>query len=140
MSGPFVKGLLGPGLMERSPGASAGLLMLPPEQQPYIEALLRSKPFGLLSPGNINLYNRPSVPNPDGSISTVRSGSYGNDAGQEVLIPTVTNEGQILPMNEAAQYWGQKGQNLGVFDTPQHADIYAYLLHLAQQAHYKQKP
>ncbi len=88
---------------------------------------------GYLKQGNINLNNRPIVHNSDGSISTVRSGSYENDAGQEVLIPTVGNEGMIMSMPQAAQYWGDRGQFLGKFASPDQATAYALWLH-AQQA------
>lgn len=82
--------------------------------------------------GNIDLTTRPQVKNPDGSISTVRSMSYGLDNGLEVLIPTVTDDGRILPWQEAAQYWAGKGQNLGIFNSPFAADEYARHLHDAQ--------
>lgn len=95
---------------------------------------------GLVAPGNINLNNRPSVRNADGSISTVRSISYQNDAGQEVLIPTVSNEGRVMSNEEAIKYWGQKGQNLGVFDTPENATAYAEALHESQAQQYTNQP
>lgn len=82
--------------------------------------------------GNIDLNARPQVRNADGSISTVRSMSYGLDNGNEVLIPTVSDEGTIMEPQEAAQYWANKGQHLGVFPNWQSADDYAIHLHNAQ--------
>lgn len=82
--------------------------------------------------GNIDLNNRPHVQNPDGSISTVRSMSYGLDNGREVLIPTVSDEGVIMDGQQAAQYWANKGQHLGVFTDPYSANDYAVHLHNSQ--------
>lgn len=95
---------------------------------------------GLVTPGNIDLGNRPSVKNADGSISTVRSMSYENDAGQEVLIPTVSNEGKIMSNDEAIKYWGQKGQFLGKFDNADSATAYAQALHESQAQQYTNQP
>lgn len=104
---------------------------------PQLPAASPMGPFkGLLQPGNIDLNNRPLVKNPDGSISTVESSSYRNAKGQEVLIPTISEEGKHMTMPEARKYWGQKGQYLGIFDNPANADTYAQQLHLAQERHY----
>ncbi|WP_206631166.1 transglycosylase SLT domain-containing protein [Mesorhizobium sp. M7A.F.Ca.MR.362.00.0.0] len=91
---------------------------------------------GLVQPGNIDLATRPIVKNADGTISTVRSMSYENDAGQEVLIPTVSNEGRIMSNEEAIKYWGEKGQFLGKFDNPDDATAYAQSLHETQAQFY----
>jgi hypothetical protein len=91
---------------------------------------------GYLVQGNIDLNNRPRVKNADGSISTVRSGSYENNAGQEVLIPTISNEGKTMSMPEAMQYWGALQQFLGKFASPDQADAYAIWLHNQQAQQY----
>ncbi|MBZ9807701.1 phage tail tip lysozyme [Mesorhizobium sp. ESP-6-2] len=91
---------------------------------------------GQIAAGNIDLATRPVVKNDDGTISTVRSMSYENDAGQEVLIPTVSNEGKVMSNDEAIKYWGEKGQFLGKFDNPDDATAYAESLHESQAQFY----
>lgn len=85
--------------------------------------------------GNIDLENRPVVRNPDGSISTVRSLSFGTDEG-EVLVPTVSDDGRILTDDEAIEAYYQTGKHLGIFATPDDATAYADALHKAQERLY----
>ena len=93
-------------------------------------------PKGMLTPGNINLRNRPQVPNPKGGVSTVLSFSVpakeiGLGLG-EVLLPQVV-KGQIVSRKEAIEHARKTGQHLGVFKTPDLADQYARALHIQQQ-------
>jgi len=93
-------------------------------------------PKGQTSPGNINVLDRPIVQNPDGSSSTVRSMSYGDDRGEH-LIPTVSDgaDGRaphVMGNKEAIAYAQRTGQNLGNFDNPNDATAYAQSLHLQQ--------
>lgn len=103
-------------------------------QNPY----MAGNPSGLLSAGNIDLYHRPIVHNPDGSISTVRSMSFGED-GKEILVPTVSPDGKILTDQQAIDQYHKTGQNLGIFDNPKDATVYANSLH-NQQANLYVKP
>ena len=93
---------------------------------------------GLIEPGNIDLARRPRVKNADGSTSTVRSMSVNFD-GQEVLIPTVTDDGRIADDNEAIDLYLRTGKHLGKFDTPEAATRYAETLH-DEQAKLLEKP
>ncbi|QII84171.1 hypothetical protein G3T20_05315 [Bordetella hinzii] len=93
-------------------------------------------PSGLQDAGNIDLAARPVVNNPDGSISTVRSMSF-NEDGQEVLIPTVADDGsRILSDDEAVDQYRRTGKFLGKFDTPDNATAYAEQLHSDQEQRY----
>lgn len=83
-------------------------------------------------PGNIlNLYNRPALPNPDNSWSTMSSMSF-SEGGPETLVPTVV-EGKRLRPDAAVERYRQTGQHLGQFDTPEEATRYADALHQSQE-------
>lgn len=94
---------------------------------------------GLVVRGNIDINNRPSVPNPQGGISSVFSAS--NDVvikgrHYEMLFPTVIPVGghyKVVSVAAAYRYSVRTGKHLGIFDTVAHANTYARKLH-AQQA------
>lgn len=94
-------------------------------------------PVGLVTPGNLNLHQRPVVNNPDGSISTVRSISIGTDAGT-VLIPTVVGD-KVVSDKAAIDHYLKTGEHLGVFKDDQSAEKYAQVLHKAQDKEYAKK-
>jgi hypothetical protein len=95
---------------------------------------------GMIAQGNIDLEHRPNVRNPDGRTSTVLSTSVEID-GNEVLIPRVAADGsRILSVDEAVEQYRRTGQQLGIFDTPEHATAYAERLHEAQAANLGRQP
>lgn len=91
------------------------------------DAYLLDSPPGLKRKGNLDPYDRKVLRNADGSVSTTRSFSIGTDEG-EVLIPQVV-DGKLLSKDQAIARYRQSGENLGVFDSPEHADAYAQALH-----------
>lgn len=85
--------------------------------------------------GNIDIYHRPIVKNSDGSISTVRSMNFEED-GQEILIPTVSDEGEIMDPEQPINYYHKTGKFLGKFKTEKDAEDYAEALHEQQSQYY----
>ena len=93
-------------------------------------------PAGMVTPGNVNLDERPVVHNEDGTISTVKSLGIGVD-GKEVLIPTVAEDGsRILSHDEAIAQYHETGHHLGIFDTPENATAYGKAVSAEQDKKY----
>lgn len=98
--------------------------------------------------GNIDLNNRPTYKNEDGSISTVDSTSINID-GIEVLLPSVwkNQDGSVIHadtgteegLNQIIQHYEETGEYLGKFKTSIEADAYALQLHEQQQKQYNEK-
>lgn len=83
--------------------------------------------------GTINIFDRPVVQNADGTVSTVRTISFGTDEG-EVLVPTIADDGTVMTDDEAIARYNETGQHLGIFKTPAEATKYAKALHDQQEA------
>jgi hypothetical protein len=116
------------------------------DKNPWRSILERSGSFthpshneGMVEPGNIDIFNRPRVKNPDGSVSTVRSMGVNVD-GHEVLLPTVSEQATILSPREAIEQYRQTGRHLGKFANTDASDAYAQKLHLQQEAMLEQYP
>ena len=105
----------------------------PVEKKSIINDTSDTSKYGL---GNIDLSNRPIVHNDDGSISTVRSMSFEDEDGKEVLIPTVSDDGRIMSNDEAIQQYYTTGKYLGKFDSIDEANKYAEQLHNQQEQEY----
>lgn len=95
-----------------------------------------SRTIGRFGKGNIDLYNRPAV-EADGGIATVRSMSFQDQDGREVLIPTVSSSGLLMNPEQAIANYYRTGEYLGKFNTVKEADVYGNRLHLQQQRYYK---
>lgn len=92
---------------------------------PSIDA---SKPRGAIIAGNIKHEGRESIDNADGSKSTVRSMSFNDGPGREVLIPTAY-DGAVHSEDDAIANYRKTGQHMGVFRTPDHATAHAEEVH-----------
>ena len=90
---------------------------------------------GILSPGNIDIANRPIVKNKDGTISTVRSIGINYD-GKEYLIPTVSMDGKIMTNKQAIDTFIKTKKHLGIFSNPKASHAYAQILHNQQAQMY----
>jgi len=101
--------------------------------------MAKRPPVGQITPGNINLNNRPRVRNRDGSISTVLSISV-NTGKHETLIPTISDSGQLMSNSQAVDQYRRTGRHLGQFDSVQSANSYAKSLHNDQAKQLNKPP
>jgi hypothetical protein len=92
-------------------------------------------PYGTVEKGNIDLNNRPKVPNPNGGYSTVDSVNFTEKDGTEVLIPLVVGNA-ILKPRDAWKHYKQTGEHLGKFNSRAAAEAYAQKLHEDQAIQY----
>ena len=96
--------------------------------------------IGRYGRGNIDLYNRPQYINEDGSVSTVRSMSFGDEFGNEILVPTIAFDKNGSPYSmsddEAIARYYETGEYLGLFKSIEEAEEYAEKLHEQQEQLY----
>lgn len=92
-----------------------------------LDQRMNHKP-GVVEEGNINHQGRPEIRNPDGTVSTVRSMSFNDGPGREVLIPTAYG-GAVHSDDEAIANYRATGQHMGVFSTPDQATAHAQRVH-----------
>jgi metal-responsive CopG/Arc/MetJ family transcriptional regulator len=76
-------------------------------------------------------YDRKTLQNPDGTVSTASTIGIEED-GKEVVIPTVI-DGVRYSNQDAIAYYKKTGEHFGKFDTAAHAEVYAEQLHNQQQ-------
>ena len=86
---------------------------------------------GVIEQGNIDLSKRRPIKTKDGEYATVRSMSFSDRNGVEILIPTVVN-GRIVSDDEAIQHYYNTGQHLGKYISPEAANIAAQRIHNAE--------
>jgi hypothetical protein len=85
---------------------------------------------GVIQEGNIDLSSRKPVQT-NGGYATVRSMSFSDSPGIEILIPTVVN-GKIVSDADAIKNYYQTGQHLGKFTSPEAANKEAERIHNAE--------
>lgn len=86
-----------------------------------------------LTEGNIDLENRPTIWNKNGSHSGVLTATFGidekgNEEGKTVLLPTIINGKKVSP-KEAFSHFKKTGEHMGIFKTRKEADLYDKQLH-----------
>lgn len=122
------------GKQQPTPPPQQPSLAIPPPPPPSM-MVAGDKPAGMIEQGNIDLANRPTLKNKDGSISTVRSMGV-NIGGKEVLLPTVGPNGEDWTPNQAVEAYKKTGKHLGIFDSPKSSNAYAESLHKQQEKMY----
>ena len=128
----------------KDPSAFIGRVAKVRTQQVFPSGRLRAPSFSewhiekgkIASIGNIDLTNRPTIHNPDGTISTVWSKTVGPDKdGKWVLIPGVRHGlDRKMTTQEAWEHHLHTGEHLGRFDSKEEANTYAEKLHKDQES------
>ena len=86
---------------------------------------------GVVQSASIDVSKLPTVRNPDGSVSTVRTIGIEMD-GKHYLIPTVIG-GRVVSNDEAIDAFKRTGRHLGVFSTREASDEAGRRLHEAEE-------
>lgn len=92
---------------------------------------------GAVERGNIDLSTRPDVQRTDeetGKHSSLYSTSFGTDKG-EVLVPRISDKGEVLTEDQARDEYNRTGKHLGIFNSVDAANAYANLLHEKQSGY-----
>ena len=80
--------------------------------------------------GNIDLTKwKVRHKNSDGSVSTIKSFSFSDDSGLEILVPSFAPNGRKLTESQAINQYYATGKHLGKFRNPSDATTYAEWLH-----------
>ena len=82
---------------------------------------------GPITPGNIDLKNRPVVKNEDGTSSTVLTTTIGEN-GKTILLPLIVN-GKKVDVKTATDHYHKTGEHMGIFKTEEDAEAYDQGLH-----------
>ena len=132
--------LVGGGLSEYGEEFTQGAVSVANREQAYATV---DEELGEYGAGNINLHNRPTYKNEDGSISTVDSVLYQID-DKFVLLPTIARDenGKAIRLEtdeEILAHFRDTGEFLGEFDSQEEANAYATKLHTAQAYRYGDK-
>ena len=84
---------------------------------------------GTVTPGNIDVSNRPKHANADGSTSTVYSASFGMDGGKSLLLPRIRQDGAMMSNQEALDEYRRTGEHLGIYRSQADADAASDEIH-----------
>lgn len=90
---------------------------------------------GIIEDSNISLSRRKPVKTKEGN-ATVRSMSFSDRKGVEILIPTVVN-GRIVSDDKAIEHYYKTGKHLGKYTTPKAANKAAQRIHEAEATRIK---
>jgi len=91
---------------------------------------------GVIKDGNIKLSTRKPVDLGNGFFGTVKSMSFSDRKGVEILIPTIVNGKPVSDKTAIAHYY-KTGEHLGIYTSPEAADKAANRIHEAEEKRIK---